>query len=267
MQGILTELARLDKNNFKMNQTIQVIGGFIKTFARTSLHVAAASAGVPEELLREIAPDKPRPIASIHDLNIALSKVIQSCLDATRQTERKKNGIIFFIDDLDRLDPVIAVNFLELLKNIFDLPKCIFVLAIDYDVVVRGLKPRFGERTEKNDREFRSFFDKIIQMPFTIPMSDYNLRNYLDESLRSIGFLTEEEECTLIPLKGAGDFSFSSETGEKSSERFAMDILTYLTECSVRNNPRSIKRLATPSNDSTMRQAIGRISSGKVKGT
>ena len=29
--------------------------------------------------------------------------------------------------------------------------KCIFVLAIDYDVVVKGLKPKFGELTDKND--------------------------------------------------------------------------------------------------------------------
>lgn len=245
MQGILTELARLDKNNFKMNQTIQVIGGFIKTFARTSLHVAAASAGVPEELLREIAPDKPRPIASIHDLNIALSKVIQSCLDATRQTERKKNGIIFFIDDLDRLDPVIAVQFLELVKNIFDLKNCIFILAIDYDVVVRGLKPRFGFNTE--EREFRSFFDKIIQLPFSVPMTSYDLEKYLEEAITHIGFLQQNELKTLLPLDSSSDFlddiisSDSSSDDENTIQ--VKQLITFITSISAGKNPRTIKRL------------------------
>lgn len=43
-----------------------------------------------------------------------------------------------------------------------------FVLAIDYDVVIKGLKPKFGELTDANEREFRSFFDKIIQLPFSM---------------------------------------------------------------------------------------------------
>jgi hypothetical protein len=41
----------------------------------------------------------------------------------------------------------------------------VFVLAIDYDVVIKGLEPKFGKFSEKNEREFRSFFDKIIQFP------------------------------------------------------------------------------------------------------
>ena len=43
------------------------------------------------------------------------------------------------------------------------MPNCVFVLAIDYDVVVKGLESKFGKKTEENEREFRSFFDKIIQ--------------------------------------------------------------------------------------------------------
>ncbi|WP_294557202.1 P-loop NTPase fold protein [uncultured Mailhella sp.] len=246
MSGIIREIraevGRYTSDNSNVNKFCQRALDITKKLATATCYVAAAYVGVPGESVGGVLGGRNREEENEVDIS-ELKQALREAISAGRAALPKKKGFIFFVDDLDRLDPVIAVNFLELLKNIFDLPKCIFVLAIDYDVVVRGLKPRFGERTEKNDREFRSFFDKIIQMPFTIPMSDYNLRNYLDESLRSIGFLTEEEECTLIPLKGAGDFSFSSETGEKSRERFAMDILVYLTECSVKNNPRSIKRL------------------------
>ena len=55
------------------------------------------------------------------------------------------------------------IEILELLKNIFDLEKCVFILAIDYDVVIKGLKPKFGELTDANEREFRSFFDICLQ--------------------------------------------------------------------------------------------------------
>lgn len=246
MSGIIREIraevGRYTSDNSNVNKFCQRALDITKKLATATCYVAAAHMGLPGESV-DSALGRNREEENEVDIS-KLKQALRDAISAGRAALPKKKGFIFFVDDLDRLDPVIAVNFLELLKNIFDLPKCIFVLAIDYDVVVRGLKPRFGERTEKNDREFRSFFDKIIQMPFTIPMSDYNLRNYLDESLRSIGFLTEEEESTLIPLDGArGFFPPPSETGEKSSERFAMDILTYLTECSVRNNPRSIKRL------------------------
>lgn len=68
-----------------------------------------------------------------------------------------KVGFTFYIDDLDRIDPPVAVEILELLKNIFDIENCVFILAIDYDVIIKGLKPKFGELTDRNEREFRSF--------------------------------------------------------------------------------------------------------------
>ena len=72
--------------------------------------------------------------------------------------------VVFFVDDLDRIPPSDAVEILEALKNIFDIPHCIFVLAIDYDVVVKGLESKFGPKTEENEREFRSFFVRLCKM-------------------------------------------------------------------------------------------------------
>ena len=102
----------------------------------------------------------------ISRLRADLAENIRFCVERSG-----RRGFIFFIDDLDRLAPSVAVGFIELLKNIFDLGSCIFVLAIDYDVVVKGLRDKFGDKTESNEHEFRSFFDKIIQVPFTMPMS------------------------------------------------------------------------------------------------
>lgn len=81
--------------------------------------------------------------------------------------------IVFFIDDLDRVPPTTAVEVLDLTKNIFNIPNCVFVLAIDYEVVVKGLEEKFGKKTPQNEREFRQYFDKIIQIPFTMPTGVY----------------------------------------------------------------------------------------------
>lgn len=95
--------------------------------------------------------------------------------------------VVFFVDDLDRIQPSDAVEVLEALKNIFDIPYCVFVLAIDYEVVVKGLEGKFGPKTEENEREFRSFFDKIIQVPFSMPTGAYDIDHFLTDKLSSLG--------------------------------------------------------------------------------
>lgn len=135
--------------------------------------------------------------------------------------DNKKIGFTFYIDDLDRIDPPVAVEILELLKNIFDLEKCVFILAIDYDVVIKGLKPKFGELTEKNEREFRSFFDKIIQLPFSMPVASYNVDTFLVDALSKIEFFSKNELA-------------DAQLAETLSE---------VARLSVGSNPRSLKRL------------------------
>ena len=94
--------------------------------------------------------------------------------------EKAANGrIVILVDDLDRLNPQVAVELLENIKLFMDVPKCVFVLAIDYDVVVQGVRGKYGESMSME--KCRSFFDKIIQLPFQMPIQKYELRKMIDE--------------------------------------------------------------------------------------
>jgi hypothetical protein len=159
--------------------------------------------------------------SKISELRDSIADLINEILDGEKEKTHGRKGFLFFIDDLDRIDPPVAVQILELLKNIFDLEHCIYILAIDYDVVVKGLKPKFGELTDKNAHEFRSFFDKIIQLPFAMPVGSYQIDNFLIDALGRIGYLTDEE---------------------KQNEELK-ETLSYLARLSVGTNPRSLKRL------------------------
>lgn len=152
---------------------------------------------------------------TLTDLKEALTISIKESIGTS------KKGIVVFVDDLDRLNPPLAVQILELLKNIFTLEHCIFVLAIDYDVVVKGLEPKFGTFNSSNEREFRSFFDKIIQVPFQLPVNNYRPMDFVLNSLESIGYITHVER-TLPKVQ---------------------DIIEKMVVSSVGKNPRSIKRL------------------------
>lgn len=128
--------------------------------------------------------DEPeREQAEIAEIKKEIEHIITKLIEDTNNEYQK---VVFLVDDLDRIPPEQAVEVLESLKNLFDVPNCVFVLAIDYDVVVKGLESKFGKKTEENEREFRSFFDKIIQVPFSMPTGTYDMGNLLSEKLKSL---------------------------------------------------------------------------------
>ncbi|WP_176542918.1 KAP family P-loop NTPase fold protein [Priestia megaterium] len=153
---------------------------------------------------------------NIIDLRENISSAINNYLEINNE-----KGFIFFIDDLDRIEPTIAVDILEILKNIFTVENCVFVLAIDYEVVVKGLQEKFGERSNVNEREYRSFFDKIIQVPFTMPVSNYEIGEFLFDKLNEIQYFTKTD----------------------IDQELFVNQVCEIVEHSIGHNPRSLKRL------------------------
>ena len=95
--------------------------------------------------------------------------------------------VVFFVDDLDRLEPEVAVSFLEDLKNFLENDHFVFVLALDHEIVWRGIQHRYSiNGTDNSDeaKEYSSkFFDKLIQLPFNLPQHQYNVEQYIDSLL------------------------------------------------------------------------------------
>ena len=170
----------------------------------------------------------------------AFSKAVEKCLNYQPGDCPRRRGFMFFIDDLDRINPENAVQILELLKNMFEVSNCIFVLAIDYDVVVKGLKVKFGSTGSEDDRAFRSFFDKIIQMPFSMPVGAYDITAFLEDSLKSIGYFNDEELHKEVRLNHEED---DENREEENGRTTVISVIDEMTRLSTGSNPRSIKRL------------------------
>ena len=161
-------------------QTMKKVGRFFTRLGnqaianQTGLNLMDAASGEDPEMVQ----------ADIADVKQDIKNVIGKLLD---DPDNDYQRVVFFVDDLDRIPPADAVEVLEALKNMFDIPNCIFVLAIDYEVVVKGLESKFGEKTEENEREFRSFFDKIIQVPFSMPTGAYTIDELMQDKLAGMG--------------------------------------------------------------------------------
>lgn len=182
---------------------------------------------------------------SIYNINVDLKKCTERTVDdnyaeqienlhqhfqevVNRACEREhKDRVVIFVDDLDRLVPSKAVELLEVLKLFLDCKQCVFVLAIDYEVVIRGAIEKYGFASYTSDkiddkernREYekgKSFFDKIIQVPFKVPVAVYDIKNYLKDGFNKINLKIDDN-----------------------------DLQDYIELCasSIGSNPRSLKRL------------------------
>ena len=165
-----------------------------------------------KEAARDSSTEK--NVAHIVEIKNLIASIINELIEHSKNKIQK---VVFFVDDLDRIPPTDAVEVLESLKNIFDIPKCVFILAIDYDVVVKGLESKFGKKTKENEREFRSFFDKIIQVPFTMPVGAYDITTFLKTKLNDLGVEPVFIEASIGQI-------------------------TKIVRYTVGNNPRSLKR-------------------------
>ena len=142
-----------------------------------------------------------------------LKQNLQNMIDESVK-ENNYEKIVIFIDDLDRLFPQKAIEFLEILKLFLDCRNCVFVLAIDYNVVLRGTKNKYGD--DLDNEKGKAFFEKIIQVPFTVPVANYHMENFVNVSLQKINFYFDNDVTKNI---------------------------TQLIRDSIGNNPRSINRL------------------------
>jgi hypothetical protein len=145
---------------------------------------------------------------------LKLKEAIKTAANNIIKSDLKKMRIVVFVDDLDRLLPERAVELLEVFKLFLDVPGCVFVLACDYHVISQGLKRKFGVGSD--DLKGKHFFDKIIQLPFNMPVSQYDVKRYFQRLLDQIGIKYQESDLALY---------------------------IELTNHSVGFNPRSMKRI------------------------
>jgi hypothetical protein len=77
--------------------------------------------------------------------------------------------LVVLIDDLDRCSPEAAVTVLDSLKLFLGQASCIFVLAMDQEMIVDAVSSKFG-----GDKSLgRRYLEKLVQLPFYLPYVTY----------------------------------------------------------------------------------------------
>lgn len=95
-----------------------------------------------------------------------LEKFRKQLGDAVNQLPKakKKSKLVFFIDELDRCRPTFAIELLERVKHIFDIPNIIFVLSLDKQQLAASVKSVYGKGT-KAEGYLHRFFNLEYRLP------------------------------------------------------------------------------------------------------
>jgi hypothetical protein len=88
----------------------------------------------------------------------------------------KPSKLVIFIDDLDRCEPPKSADIVEAVNLFLDAEGCVFVIGMDSDSVSKSVEVKYKDLFERMKAENtgvvslgRSFLDKIVQIPFSVP--------------------------------------------------------------------------------------------------
>ncbi|MDY6313877.1 MAG: P-loop NTPase fold protein [Clostridia bacterium] len=192
LHNLLTEL---DCGDEKLKRTIKLFGETAKTAVSALAEIGAGSGIIGDKVMgfleSRMSDD---PVDEIKNLKNKFQQAVNAKLEKV-----KKDRLVIFVDDLDRLQPQKAVEFLEVLKLFLDCENCIFILAVDYEIVTKGIKQKFGN--DVDDTKGKSFFDKIIQLPFKIPVSQYDINQFVTKMLKNMGISVSDTKDYIELIK------------------------------------------------------------------
>lgn len=142
-------------------------------------------------------------------------------------SKQQKEKLIFFVDELDRCRPTFAVDLLERIKHIFDVPNVIFVLSLDAEQLSASVKSVYGEGIDSH-----GYLQRFFDLSFNLPAAN------------SKDFVTE----TIVRSDFSGVFLDSSKNDGSYTKDLAefvdiFSLLADLFDLSLRDKERCITRL------------------------
>ena len=101
--------------------------------------------GVPLPSVQRRKQTPPRHLADYLEKRAAKEELKQHLANlATEGRGDTDQPLLFIIDELDRCRPTFAIELLERVKHIFDVPNIAFVFGINRDELVKSLESVYG---------------------------------------------------------------------------------------------------------------------------
>ena len=103
----------------------------------------------------------------------AKEKLKESLREMSTEVKAKsRNPLVFIVDELDRCRPTFAIELLERIKHVFDVPNMVFVVGINRDELCKSIRSVYGEI------DANTYLQRFFHADLTMP--EVSARNYAE---------------------------------------------------------------------------------------
>jgi hypothetical protein len=178
----------------------------------------------PEKVMKEIGKSGDEGPVSFYHAGFALLRT--AIADISGKGARR---VVIFIDDLDRCLPPKALEMLESMKLLLGMEGCIFVVALDEEIVEKAVAEKYGATAEVSGAEY---IKKIFQVPFALPRADMGqLAGYLDLIEAAAGF--GQAQLADFHARVRTHFGYLADEGAFNPREIKLLINTYVLQVKV----------------------------------
>lgn len=176
ISALITHVGKGEKSKIEKildstkSKGIELIKLSIPTMAKIATHGLLDLQATSESALSDLASNIVKKQIEEHgggkEVIESFRKNLHSFIEKVRNSSQKNpnHPIIFVIDELDRCRPNFAVELLEKLKHLFNVPGLVFVLAMDLPQLCECIKSFYGAGL--NAEEYlRRFIDLRFRLP------------------------------------------------------------------------------------------------------
>lgn len=141
-----------------------------------------------------------RQVVQVQSIEQFLDKFAKVIEPATHDGRR----LFVFIDDLDRCLPESALEIFEAIKLFLDAPGCGYVVALDRDVIRKGLAVRYSQQSGDGGGLFidpDEYIEKTISVSYDLPrLSESDTRAIVRKFELPLKLTPEHEQLILVAL-------------------------------------------------------------------
>lgn len=138
--------------------------------------IEEAAADAASEAADDLIDTFQKEKASLEQFRDALEKAVGKLSE-----NDQPRPLIFFIDELDRCRPSYAIELLERVKHLFDVPNMVFVLSIDKKQLEAITAAVYGERIDAPE-----YLRRFIDLEFALPA--LHTKSYTRELIKRFEF-------------------------------------------------------------------------------
>jgi hypothetical protein len=176
--AFLGELDQLLKSHDRKGKVLEKSKKIATLIAKRVLPVAGkiATGGLldldafTEKALADLVSDSVNDAIDVYAAEKTLIESFHKSLSEAVErlkTDEKKENLVVFVDEVDRCRPTFAVELLERIKHLFNVPNILFVISLDKAQLAISLASVYGVGINSNE-----YLRRFIDVEYTLPKAN-----------------------------------------------------------------------------------------------